>query len=144
MRGFKEFKTNPNNERLKIDECWPLGAAFTITAESFYNILRDAHVGTRIYFRGQANEVVAESRTNRLDPQIRKTGLWKRVYHCPRQNDINAHLRPLNPFHHDIFERWLFSNWIMSDIIGVNSMYKLELCWFTCKVSIFASMAVIV
>ena len=36
------------------------------------NILRDAYVGTSIYFRGQANKVVAESKANRLDPQI-----WK-------------------------------------------------------------------
>ena len=35
MRGFKEFKTDPNNERLKIYECCPPKADFTITAEAF-------------------------------------------------------------------------------------------------------------
>ena len=46
------------------------------------NILRDAHVGTSICFRGQANKVVAGSKANQLDPQIRQIGLRKGVYYC--------------------------------------------------------------
>ena len=38
-------------------------------------MLRDADVGTSICFRGQVNEVVAESKSNRLDPRIRQIGL---------------------------------------------------------------------
>ena len=45
-----------------------------------------------ICFRGQANEVVAESKADRLDPQIRQIGLrnrsisleFKLIYLCPR------------------------------------------------------------
>ena len=44
------------------------------------NILRDTHVGTSIYFRGQANKVVAESKANRLEPQIREISLRKMAY----------------------------------------------------------------
>ena len=43
------------------------------------NILRDYHVGISIYFRGKANEVVAENTTNQLDPNHWQIGL-KRVY----------------------------------------------------------------
>ena len=35
-------------------------------------------VGTSIYFREKANKVVAESKANRLEPEIRKIGLRKR------------------------------------------------------------------
>ena len=44
------------------------------------NILRDDNAGISICFRGQANEVVAESKANQLDPQIRQLGLRKGAY----------------------------------------------------------------
>ena len=80
MRKFKEFKTDPSSERLKIYECWPLKAVFTIKPRHSNNILRDAHVGTSIYFKGQANNFFAESKANWLDPQIPQIGLRKKVY----------------------------------------------------------------
>ena len=44
------------------------------------NILRADHVGISIFFRGKANNVVAENTANQFEPQIRKTGLRKGVY----------------------------------------------------------------
>ena len=41
------------------------------------------YLGTSICFRGQANEAVAESKANRLEPHIRQIGSRKRVYVCP-------------------------------------------------------------
>ena len=38
------------------------------------NILGDTHVGNSVYFRGQANEVVVESKANQLEPQTRQVG----------------------------------------------------------------------
>ena len=54
--------------------------SFHIRPRHSNNILRDVHVGTSIHFRGQANEVVAESKANRLDPQIRQIGLREKVF----------------------------------------------------------------
>ena len=68
--GLKSSKLTPN-ERHNIYKWCPLKAAFTIPAKAFlYSILRNHHVEISIYFRMQANKVVAENTRNWFDSQI--------------------------------------------------------------------------
>ena len=61
------------------DECIKKGSVpktfKCLDCSSSSRIKTDDTVGTSIYFRGQANEVVAETKANRLEPQIWQIGL---------------------------------------------------------------------